>query len=332
MQLQTTHLGGSPTTPWYTPATSATALGASSSPNSRTDCSNSDSPTSSCCSAYGAEERFSFTDLLHLASGGSTPAQYNLALRFDNAVGLPPNPEEAFKWYRLAATNGHLDAQYNLACCLYDGVGTETDAALAVHWYQLAADRGHRHAQCNLGHCYQHGSGVEQNIAEAILQYTKAAEPTVLSSNQVHPGIAHAQLNLGRLYMTGNGVCQSYTRALMWFELAAAAHKGPVTTNDAAVESQALALVEYCLLCLNRCPFSPTAAFNQDDNTGIALQISADATPSPETAPVGPVCRNYDIDGASDTSSEQPGSSIWSRLATRGSEPSTQDGSWDCEL
>ena len=45
-----------------------------------------------------------------LAEAGDEVAQYNLGVMYDNGLGVPQDPKEAVKWYRLAAEQGDVDA------------------------------------------------------------------------------------------------------------------------------------------------------------------------------------------------------------------------------
>ena len=47
------------------------------------------------------------------AAGGDANAQFALGNLLERGDGVPPDPEEAAKWYEKAAQQGHAEAQYN---------------------------------------------------------------------------------------------------------------------------------------------------------------------------------------------------------------------------
>ena len=57
------------------------------------------------------------------AKHGDAAAQYNLGWMYDDGVGVPPDEDEAARWYRLAAEQGHVRAQFNLGVMYDNGRG-----------------------------------------------------------------------------------------------------------------------------------------------------------------------------------------------------------------
>lgn len=79
---------------------------------------------------------------------GDTNAQYHLALMFDTGRGVPLNPIEAEKWYKLAAEQGHANACYFLARMYsIETSGIAKNDTEALKWYKKAADLGHKSAK-----------------------------------------------------------------------------------------------------------------------------------------------------------------------------------------
>ena len=78
-----------------------------------------------------------------LADKGDANAQFNLGAIYANGRGVPPNPREAVRLYRLAAAKGHLGAMNNLAYMLKTGSGTDKNDREALSWYEkiAASDR-----------------------------------------------------------------------------------------------------------------------------------------------------------------------------------------------
>ena len=46
---------------------------------------------------------------------------FNIAVIYDNGIGVEQNKEKAIHWYKLASDNNHKVAQYNLAWMFYNG-------------------------------------------------------------------------------------------------------------------------------------------------------------------------------------------------------------------
>ena len=101
--------------------------------------------------AYKAYEKGDYKTAVHiftkLAEQGSTEAQYNLGICYDNGQGVEQSYEEAVKWYTLAAEQGLAQAQYNLGYYYCNGQGVKQSYEEAAKWYTLAAEQGHVKAQ-----------------------------------------------------------------------------------------------------------------------------------------------------------------------------------------
>ncbi len=74
-----------------------------------------------------------------LAEHGDARAQFLLGLMYANGQGVPQDPGEAAKWYRLAADQGEADAQNQLAWLYATGDGVTRDDVAAHMWFNLAA-------------------------------------------------------------------------------------------------------------------------------------------------------------------------------------------------
>ncbi|VVM07476.1 tetratricopeptide repeat protein, partial [Methylacidimicrobium tartarophylax] len=53
-----------------------------------------------------------------------------------SGLEIEPDPEEARRWYRMAAENGHAEAEYRMGLFLEEGIGGESDLAEAARWYR----------------------------------------------------------------------------------------------------------------------------------------------------------------------------------------------------
>src|SRR5258705_511592 len=72
-------------------------------------------------------DRKLFDETKTQAEKGDAPAQYNLAILFDNGRGVTKDEGEAVKWYRKAADQGFARAQASLGLGYYLGDGVIKD-------------------------------------------------------------------------------------------------------------------------------------------------------------------------------------------------------------
>ena len=72
------------------------------------------------------------------------------------------------EWYRKAAEQGSTDAQFNLIIMYENGWGVDKNDSSAVQWYREAAEKGHDDAQFNLVMMYENGWGVVKNNSIAV--------------------------------------------------------------------------------------------------------------------------------------------------------------------
>lgn len=102
-----------------------------------------------------------------LAEAGDAAAQYNLAVLYEDGLGVAADARQALDWYRKAAAQGHAEAQFVAGLMYAEGRGTEQDYAQAAAYYRQAAQQGHAEAQNNLAARYASGTGVPRDLAEA---------------------------------------------------------------------------------------------------------------------------------------------------------------------
>ncbi len=148
---------------------------------------------------------------LRAAEKNYAPAQYNLALLYEEGRGVPQNFSEAARWYRAAAEQGDADAQNNLGRLCAFGSGMAKDLTQAVYWYAKSADQGNAMGLNNLANCYREGRGVKPDAHKALALYERAALM----------GYPAAQNNLGLLYANAGAAEPDNCRAYAWLSLAA---------------------------------------------------------------------------------------------------------------
>lgn len=125
------------------------------------------------------------------------------------------DPNEADRYFTLAAEGGNLEAQLLLADeAKLDSLGPNPDAETlteAAKWYLAAAEQGDAFAQFVTGTNFRNGTGVEADP-------TLAAEWFGRSARQGEPA---AQLWLAESLAEGLGVPQDFKLAHVWANIAA---------------------------------------------------------------------------------------------------------------
>lgn len=99
---------------------------------------------------------------------GHVYSQYNLALMYENGIGIKKNEKYALFWYNKSALQGNAAAQFNLAVLYENGKGTKVDFAQANKWYRKAALQNDGLAIGNLGMLYIRGDGVKINKTAGV--------------------------------------------------------------------------------------------------------------------------------------------------------------------
>lgn len=113
-----------------------------------------------------------------LAEKGSRAAQFNLAVIYDDGMGIPEDNAEAAKWYRKAAENGFPQAQLMLGVMYVEGEGVSEDTEEALKWLLEAAKHKNgigADAQARIGRIYERGIGVEKDDLTAYVWFSVAA-------------------------------------------------------------------------------------------------------------------------------------------------------------
>lgn len=179
------------------------------------------------------------------AKKGDAEAATKLAYLYDHGIGTLPNPFEAEKWYRVAATQNYPMGQYLLGELYQAGrLNGQNHVNEAKHWYEEAAKNGNVNAPIalgfiqethdedyqaanlayqkasthqnpvaffNLGLIKEYGKGEPVDYQQAFIFYQKSAE---LGSDA-------GMVQLGKLYLKGLGTEKDTALAETWFTKAA---------------------------------------------------------------------------------------------------------------
>ncbi|MDO6447452.1 tetratricopeptide repeat protein [Colwellia sp. 1_MG-2023] len=140
-----------------------------------------------------------------------SPAQYQMALIYENGWGVKKDPQKAFEFMSLAAAQNYPDALFNLSVMYSEGEIVKKDLKTAFVLMEKAANKELPSAQFNLGVMYANAIGVDRDLAKAAKWYEMAARQNYTL----------AQFNLALMYFEGKGVKKSTEMSYVWNYIAA---------------------------------------------------------------------------------------------------------------
>ena len=118
----------------------------------------------------------------------TSEALYRLGLEYltgNDSLGIYMNEEKGVELIRQAAERGSAPAQFRLALCYEEGQGVSQDYAQAVYWYRQAAERGDAWAQFNLAICYAKGQGVSQDYGQPFFGIVRRPNKEMLGLSTI---------------------------------------------------------------------------------------------------------------------------------------------------
>lgn len=125
-----------------------------------------------------------YNEFLTAAKDGHSDSQFNVALMYEQGLGVDKDEKEAVLWYGKSASQGNAAAQFNLGVLYENGRGTAIDYEKANEWYRKASVQGDPLAIGNLGMLYVRGQGVKENKVAGVALLLVSA--TMDSSPQNH--------------------------------------------------------------------------------------------------------------------------------------------------
>lgn len=148
--------------------------------------------------------------LRRFAEQGNAAVMHRLGGMYARGQGVPRDPSEAVRWYRMAASAGNAASMTELAMMLFDGRGVPADSVEALRLLRQAADSGYTNAQWRYASVLNEGKYTTKDAAQAVVYYTRAAEA----------GFSPAMVDLGLMHANGNGVPRNYQEAARWYQKA----------------------------------------------------------------------------------------------------------------
>jgi len=84
-------------------------------------------------------------ELLALAKAGDLDAKHTLGVIYNEGKAVPPDPEEAVKWFREAANEGNANAQFSLGAMYANGRGLPRNPVRGLMWLIIASQNLDQH-------------------------------------------------------------------------------------------------------------------------------------------------------------------------------------------
>ena len=123
-----------------------------------------------------------FKKLYKLAKEGHLKAQYEVAMMFNNGIGVAKDKEEAWNWFIRAAKGGNVDAQVELGAHYEAGADGQPNGIMAAQWWKTAAKNGSGVAAFNLGTMYRAGRVTARDLVRAYAWFMVAEDLGVITA------------------------------------------------------------------------------------------------------------------------------------------------------
>jgi TPR repeat protein len=159
-----------------------------------------------------------------IAATGNAEAHFNLAILFEDGLGVEVDMDRAIAHYLEAARGGNRNAQYRVGLLHAVGSKAPRDLALARKWLRAAADQGDEDASALLNVLDGPARNPrEQDILEAETlqasrEYAAAAE---IWQRLANAGDARARTRLAWMHEAGQGVPRDLAEAARLFRRSA---------------------------------------------------------------------------------------------------------------
>jgi TPR repeat protein len=142
----------------------------------------------------GPENAFKYYKLAADNGKSITDAKYQVAKSYEEGIGTEINPSEAFKYYEKAMEEGDLEAKYRLALCYENGLGIDENPVLAFKHYKEAAKKGHMGAKFKTGLFHEEGKDTAKRLDKALKYYNQIIDkiPKLTKPTRLE---SHALLN-----------------------------------------------------------------------------------------------------------------------------------------
>ncbi len=154
-----------------------------------------------------------YKEFFAAAQAGHADSQFNVALMYEQGIGIGKDEKEAIVWYRKAAEQGQAAAQYNLAVLYENGRGTEIDFSKANEWYRKASAQGDPLAIGNLGMLYLRGQGVKENKVAGVALLMASATLDPSPQNHAKQNLAATRGLTSEMIVAAQALSQKFSQA-----------------------------------------------------------------------------------------------------------------------
>jgi hypothetical protein len=133
------------------------------------------------------------------AQSGYPPGLFELAVCFEEGIGVPADIGRARELYELSSQGGFGFATHRLARAHMEGTFGTQDAALAVHLMERSHEQGEPMAAFYLGQWFESARGVLTNPYVAVSWYERASVAgNVLATLRLMRAYSRGELGLPR--------------------------------------------------------------------------------------------------------------------------------------
>ena len=164
--------------------------------------------------AYQASDLpLAYKEFLVAAKEGHADSQFNVALMYEQGMGVGKDEKEAVVWYDKAASQGNAAAQFNLGVLYENGRGTEIDFARANELYRKASVQGDALAIGNLGMLYVRGQGVKENKVAGVALLLVSATLDPSSENHAKQNLSGTRGLTTEMVVAAQALSQKFSSA-----------------------------------------------------------------------------------------------------------------------
>jgi TPR repeat protein len=151
-------------------------------------------------------------ELYRRVANDNPSVQWRLGVMYDLGQGVPENPQEAVRLFRLAAAENDANANASLAVMYANGRGVRTDHVQAMRYYRRAAELGSSAGFLGVGMLYHYGLGVAASPNEAAAWYLAAHAMRDSRARELIGTLSLDQRANQQAVFRANQLLQSYRR------------------------------------------------------------------------------------------------------------------------
>jgi len=151
------------------------------------------------------------------AEKGSTEAQYNYGICYQQGIEVPKSDSIANTWFLKAAKQGSKDAQFKMAFSYATGRGVIQNDSQAFYWSLKCAEQNDAECMFNVVNCYMEGHGTEKNIDSMLIWAIRLALLNTPEDLQISGQITSARANLATMYQNGQIIPKDLVKSYMWY-------------------------------------------------------------------------------------------------------------------